>query len=745
MLLTPSQRNSPESVPPLPGPHFQLNASKITRGHSCILCQQRKVKCDRQKPCSNCVKARVDCIPSVPTAPRRRRRKFSEQDTASRLKRCEQLLKKHGIRYDDDDDSPLESTSPGTVITEEEFSQRNLINPPPRAGDRGMLYSDKGTSHYIENTLWENLRDEIEDPKEALQLSSDDDEINESGMHPEPELFCLGHRNASKDLKTLHPRMVHIFRLWQVFLDNVQPLVKIFHAPTTQQLILQASADLDNVAKPTEALMFCIYLLAVTSLEEQDCQAMLGDSRDSLLSKFSHAAQQALINARFMKSLNMLTLQALILYALAVPKYYDPHSFYILTGMAVRIAQRLGIHKDGALHKISPFETEFRRRTWWQVVFLDGQSSKLAGAGFPAHLLQYDTKLPTNVSDSDLNPNMTEMPSEKEGVTEMLALQLRYEVATAMKSFTKGGNNNFWSTITNVELIVKKDMVIDELEAKFEEKYIRFCDPSIPLHLFAIYMSKAVICAMRHMAHHPRQYPDRGANMPAKEKDMLFTEALKEIELSTMGFRSKAIRGFMWHLHVQFQLNPFVHLLSELRHRVYGAQVDRAWEQIELAFDQRPEMLLDNKNSLYLAIGNLALKAWAKREGAGGLYRGSQLPAAPRFVSVLRSQRNNSTPVSTPSTTELRQPSNMKQMPQPSEVFDLVQTAYPNTVHDAIHGMQQIGGWNPNNYAIDMNMQDLVTEDWEYYQTLLDGELPTYYGNAAQQSPHSDMPGGQFP
>ena len=108
--------------------------------------------------------------------------------------------------------------------------------------------------------------------------------------------------------------MVHIFRLWQTFLVNCNPLIKLFHAPTVQQAILDASSDLENIPKHLEALMFNIYLLAVTSMQPEECLSMLGDSRDSLLAKYSSAAQQALINARFMKSLNLTTLQAFTLY-----------------------------------------------------------------------------------------------------------------------------------------------------------------------------------------------------------------------------------------------------------------------------------------------------------------------------------------------------------------------------------------------------------------------------------------------
>lgn len=106
--------STPDASVPL-APAGPLPAAKITRGHSCILCQQRKVKCDRQKPCSNCIKARVECVASPPTATRRRRRKFSEQDLGTRLRKYEQLLRKHGIKIDDEDEDeqPRDATNPG--------------------------------------------------------------------------------------------------------------------------------------------------------------------------------------------------------------------------------------------------------------------------------------------------------------------------------------------------------------------------------------------------------------------------------------------------------------------------------------------------------------------------------------------------------------------------------------------------------------------------------------------------------
>lgn len=141
MLATPS--GTPEGPPP-PAPP----SPKITRGHSCVLCQQRKVKCDRQKPCSNCIKARAECIPSAPTVPRRRRRKFTEQDLAARLRRYEHLLRKNGIKIEEDEDAPEDAPEQSHMPS---GPQSSLLEAPrnPKT-DNGMLFTDHQNSRYVE-------------------------------------------------------------------------------------------------------------------------------------------------------------------------------------------------------------------------------------------------------------------------------------------------------------------------------------------------------------------------------------------------------------------------------------------------------------------------------------------------------------------------------------------------------------------------------------------------------------------
>ncbi len=71
--------------------------SRIT--YSCIRCASRKVKCDRQRPCNQCIKRNEDCVFN-PQQPQRRRKRVKVQALAGRLKYYETLLQEQGVDLD---------------------------------------------------------------------------------------------------------------------------------------------------------------------------------------------------------------------------------------------------------------------------------------------------------------------------------------------------------------------------------------------------------------------------------------------------------------------------------------------------------------------------------------------------------------------------------------------------------------------------------------------------------------------
>lgn len=121
-------------------------------------------------------------------------------------------------------------------------------------------------------------------------------------------------RKDPVDVSTLHPGPIQIFRIWQLYLDNVNPLLKVLHGPSVQLRVIEAASNLGNISPSFEALLFAIYCTSISSLAKDDCQAMFDLPREDLMARYQYGCQQALMNAKFLRSADREVLTALYLY-----------------------------------------------------------------------------------------------------------------------------------------------------------------------------------------------------------------------------------------------------------------------------------------------------------------------------------------------------------------------------------------------------------------------------------------------
>jgi hypothetical protein len=130
--------------------------------------------------------------------------------------------------------------------------------------------------------------------------------------------LLFGSLKAPLDLSTLHPEPVQILRLWQMYLDNVNPLLKVTHTPSLQGLIIEAISNINAINPNLQALMFGIYCVSLNSLDEYNCQAMFGHPKEDLLTRFQYACQQALLVCGFLRSNDRDCLTALYFYLVSL-------------------------------------------------------------------------------------------------------------------------------------------------------------------------------------------------------------------------------------------------------------------------------------------------------------------------------------------------------------------------------------------------------------------------------------------
>ena len=191
--------------------------------------------------------------------------------------------------------------------------------------------------------------------------------------------FMFGFMPSGSRSRVLQPPVDHVPELCRVFRENVNPLNKIVHEPTLDLWAAEVIRNPDNIPFKLEAVMFSIYTLAVLSLSEAACQENFNEQRKVLLTRYRFATKDALSRAKVLSTGDIVVLQAYVLHLLAMRNVYNAHTSWTLMGLAQRLAEGMGLHRDGTYLGLSPFETEMRRRLWWMMRMFDSHMAELAG------------------------------------------------------------------------------------------------------------------------------------------------------------------------------------------------------------------------------------------------------------------------------------------------------------------------------------------------------------------------------
>lgn len=117
----------------------------------------------------------------------------------------------------------------------------------------------------------------------------------------------------------LHVPFHILQRLFDKYRDRVDPLLKLLHLPTFWSELTNALENPHEMTKSLEALIFSFYLVAILSLEDDECYSLLGEEKPVIAARYSNSVRQALINADFLRSSSLLTLQAYVMFLVSLP------------------------------------------------------------------------------------------------------------------------------------------------------------------------------------------------------------------------------------------------------------------------------------------------------------------------------------------------------------------------------------------------------------------------------------------
>ncbi|EFE34937.1 C6 transcription factor, putative [Trichophyton benhamiae CBS 112371] len=559
---------------------------------ACVQCQQRKVKCQRSFPCANCVRASVPCE----QATRQRRRRFPERELLARLRHYETLLRQHKIEFDPlhpldtDDRTTSEDSRVEPEVDKSDKIAGRAERPKPVYGIEP--FSRSFATVYMAN-YDEDSYDEGGDEGNITGFLHENDDVRHAVIKKawhhtfqggsSEHLLLFGSSGGIVDLSPSHPSQMQIFKLWQVYLDNVNPLLKVTHTPTLQARIIDAASDLTNIKPTLEALMFSIYSISIHSLTEDQCSGFFGSPKKGILTGYQISCQQALGNCDVLQTCDYECLTALYLYLVS---------------------------------KWPPLEAERRRRLWWSLVIFDNRICEMSDYGTTSLNPSWDCRIPLNVNDSELQPEMKASPAIADyNPSEMIFVVLRCRLANFIRysafhiDFT---NPCFNKIMTARSSHVEEARKLADLERLIEEKYLASCNSENPFHYMTIWTIRGYFAKYRLLQH----YTLNTEKQPDPQHTIGVSYALRMLECDTNLMASPHIKGYLWLVHFHFPLLAYIHLLQDLKRRPVENH-DTAWKAMTHNYMLRIAGSNQEKHrDFFLVFSRIVLQAWEACENS---------------------------------------------------------------------------------------------------------------------------------
>ncbi|KAM0549551.1 hypothetical protein ACHAPJ_009367 [Fusarium lateritium] len=380
------------------------------------------------------------------------------------------------------------------------------------------------------------------------------------------------------------------------------------------------------VSNKSRALLFAIYLLSVISLTDQEAMSMLGLRKDEAIQRFTKGLKTALNKVNFLRNYDMVVLQALVLYMISLQGRSNHDAVWVLSGAVIRIAHKLGVHRDGETLGLTPFDTEVRRRVWWQILILDSMYATTSGMKPTILPSVSDTKIPTNINDADFSPDSTVI-QPREGPTEMVFLMVVCQVIQFIRDhpihdiehLLLGGQDVEPGTAeyhAHQESLNKLRLVAEEFDTNMRQVEKDYCDPSGgPLHVLALSLRPHMLKEARTMATPYHETPEWGTEVN-NSHDNFFRIWLSHNENAVSLYEISSHGNFLYAFKSHFHLDSLLFLAGQLVDRSpVGSFPERTWRLFDRFYCYHDE-LWNVTQRLHMHLARLLLKAWDARETA---------------------------------------------------------------------------------------------------------------------------------
>ena len=404
---------------------------------------------------------------------------------------------------------------------------------------------------------------------------------------------------SAPNLHEFHPLPSQIPFLLDVFSENVNFFIQTVHVPTVAKMVRDMRGS--GMARSTpanEALMFSIYYAAIISMEEDDVSLLgfnnmvrtdmnvdyvnvllgqvmtnFGSSKADLSLRYRLGLEHALAKADFLNVPDIVLVQAFALFLTLVRRHDSPRFVWMMTGLVIRMAQYLGLQRDGThFEHLTPFEIEMRRKVWWIVCMLDVRAAEDQGTDLTITSDSFDTKIPLNINDEDIDPKTKQMPIERDGLTDMSIARINFGVGDIMRQMMAS------SVRDGVAGLEDQSRLLNEIYQKFDQGYCQYTTESGNIaYWVGVTIARLVVAKMTLIVFLPVLFTSPSEHTSDEIRNKLLVSAIEVAEYNHALNAEQACRQWRWVFQTYTHWYAIVFLMIEISRRPWSPIVERAW------------------------------------------------------------------------------------------------------------------------------------------------------------------------
>ena len=378
---------------------------KITRNRdllACIECRRRKLKCDRHTPCTTCARRGDEAFCTyqrVANGVERERERRAQ--AAARLTHLEQLVQ--DIAQLGNGSGPHGTTIPHQPADQHANREESSTGP-------GALTSKRPV--FIGSTHWSAMLEDIQGLKSAIipgeATASDDDLLEyEENIGASMILGSAVPLPLRQVLVQYLPPRQEADRLTAAYFRCRGVCAPFIHASHFRRLYQDFWRDPLGAPVLWTSILFSICHIAKNTFTLGK-ENIYPDNRYMVASAHCLALGEYFRPKRFSVESLVLFVQAECLTGLGMSP-----DLGLIFGLLVRLATRMGYHRDPEIFQLSAFEREMRRRTWSLCMQLDLLISFQLGLPSNIQFPTWDTRPPRNLQDSDFDEDTKELPQAR--------------------------------------------------------------------------------------------------------------------------------------------------------------------------------------------------------------------------------------------------------------------------------------------------------------------------------------------